>query len=87
VVFFRERRRGEGARQVLVRLLAEEDDIRGWEEELSREIRNRIVRNPYLDYLLYSNNKTYRFDELDGWDDESIRRKIEEISKEEKLEM
>jgi hypothetical protein len=84
VVFFRERRRGEGARQVLVRLLAEEDDIRGWEEELSREIRNRIVRNPYLDYLLYSNNKTYRFDELDGWDDESIRRKIEEIKQGEK---
>ncbi len=84
VVFFRERRRGEGTRQVLVRLLAEEEDIRGWEEEISREIRNRIVRNPYLDYLLYSNNKTYRFDELDGWDEESIERKIEEISREEK---
>jgi hypothetical protein len=69
-----------------VRLLAEEEDIRGWEEELSREIRNRIVRNPYLDYLLYSNNKTYRFDELDGWDDESIRKKIEEIKQGEKGE-
>ncbi len=84
VVFFQEQRRGEGARQVLVRLLAEEEDIRGWEEELSREIRNRIVRNPYLDYLLYSNNKTYRFDELDGWDEESIRKKIEEIKQGEK---
>lgn len=84
VVFFQEQRRGEGSRQVLVRLLAEEEDIRGWEDELSREIRNRIVRNPYLDYLLYSNNKTYRFDELDGWDDESIREKIEEIKQGEK---
>jgi hypothetical protein len=83
VVFFRERRGDEGARQVLVRLLAEEEDIRGWEDELSREIRNRIVRNPYLDYLLYSNNKTYRFDELDGWDEESIKEKIAEIIKEE----
>ena len=84
VVFFQQQGRGEGSRQVLVRLLAEEEDIRGWEAELSREIRNRIVRNPYLDYLLYSNNKTYRFDELDGWDDESIRKKIEEIKQSEK---
>jgi len=84
VVFLRERRRGEGTRQVLVRLLAEEGDIRGWEEEISREIRNRIVRNPYLDYLLYSNNKTYRFDELDGWDEGSIKERIEEIRREEK---
>lgn len=84
VVFFRERGRGEGTRQVLVRLLAEEEDIRGWEEEISREIRNRIVRNPYLDYLLYSNSKTFRFDELDGWNEESIKKKVEEISKEEK---
>ena len=84
VVFFQQQGRGEGSRQVLVRLLAEEEDIRGWEAELSREIRNRIVRNPYLDYLLYSNNKTYRFDELDGWNDESIRKKIEEIKQGEK---
>lgn len=84
VVFLRERRRGESVRQVLVRLLAEEEDIRGWEEEISREIRNRIVRNPYLDYLMYSNNKTYRFDELDGWDDDSIARKVEEIKAEER---
>ncbi len=84
VVFFQQQGRGEGSRQVLVRLLAEEEDIRGWEAELSREIRNRIVRNPYLDYLLYSNNKTYRFDELDGWDEESIRKKIEEIKQGEK---
>jgi len=83
VVFFRERNRGEGSRQVLVRLLAEEEDIRGWEEEISREIRNRIVRNPYLDYLLYANNRTFRFDELDGWTDEAILRKIEEIRREE----
>lgn len=82
VVFCRERSGGEGARQVLVRLLAEEDDIRGWEDEISREIRDRIVRNPYLDYLLYANNKTFRFDELDGWNEESIKKKIEEISKE-----
>jgi len=79
VVFLRERRRGEATRQVLVRLLAEEEGIRGWEEEISREIRNRIVRNPYLDYLLYSNNKTYRFDELDGWDEGRINERIEEI--------
>lgn len=84
VVFLRERRRGEATRQVLVRLLAEEEDIRGWEEEISREIRNRIVRNPYLDYLLYSNNKTYRFDELDGWDEDRIMDQIEEISRAEK---
>lgn len=84
VVFLRERRRGEATRQVLVRLLAEEEDIRGWEEEISREIRNRIVRNPYLDYLLYSNNKTYRFDELDGWDEGRIKEQVEEISREEK---
>jgi hypothetical protein len=84
VVFFQQQGRGEGSRQVLVRLLAEEEDIRGWEAELSREIRNRIVRNPYLDYLLYSNNKTYRFDELDGWNDESIRKKIKEIKQGEK---
>ncbi|MCW3140706.1 MAG: proteasome accessory factor PafA2 family protein [Methanophagales archaeon] len=84
VVFLRERRRGEATRQVLVRLLAEEEDIRGWEEEISREIRNRIVRNPYLDYLLYSNNKTYRFDELDGWDEDRITDQIEEISRAEK---
>ncbi len=83
VVFLRERRRGESTRQVLVRLLAEEEDIRGWEEEISREIRNRIVRNPYLDYLLYSNNKTYRFDQLDGWNEESIEKKVEEIKAEE----
>jgi hypothetical protein len=86
VVFLRERRRGEATRQVLVRLLAEEEDIRGWEEEISREIRNRIVRNPYLDYLLYSNNKTYRFDELDGWDKESVKEKVEEIRRAEKKE-
>ena len=85
VVFLRERRRGETTRQVMVRLLAEEEDIRGWEEDISREVRNRLVRNPYLDYLLYSNNKTYRFDELDGWDESSIRKKIEEIRKEERL--
>jgi hypothetical protein len=84
VVFLRERRRGEATRQVLVRLLAEEEDVRGWEEEISREIRNRIVRNPYLDYLMYSNNRTYRFDELDGWDEESITKKVEEIRKAEK---
>ncbi len=84
VVFLRERRRGEATRQVLVRLLAEEEDIRGWEEEISREIRNRIVRNPYLDYLLYSNNKTYRFDELDGWDEDRIEEQVEEISRAEK---
>lgn len=83
VVFFRERDRGEGARQVLVRLLAEEEDIRGWEDEISSEIRNRIVRNPYLDYLLYSNNKTFRFDDLDGWNEETIKEKIEEIRREE----
>ncbi len=79
VVFLRERRRGEATRQVLVRFLAEEEDIRGWEEEISREIRNRIVRNPYLDYLLYSNSKTYRFDELDGWDEDRINEWVEEI--------
>ena len=83
VVFLRERRRGEATRQVLVRLLAEEEDIRGWEEEISREIRNRVVRNPYLDYLLYSNNKTYRFDELDGWNEDTIKKRLEEISREE----
>ncbi len=81
VVFLRERRRGEATRQVLVRLLAEEEDIRGWEEEISREIRNRIVRNPYLDYLLYSDNKTYRFDELDGWNEDTIKKRLEEISR------
>jgi len=81
VVFLRERRRGEATRQVLVRLLAEEEDVRGWEEEISREIRNRIVRNPYLDYLLYSNNKTYRFDELDGWNEDTIKKRLEEISR------
>ncbi len=81
VVFLRERRRGEATRQVLVRLLAEEEDIRGWEEEISREIRNRIVRNPYLDYLLYSNNKTYRFDELDGWNEDTIKKRLEEINR------
>jgi hypothetical protein len=86
VVFCRERSRGDGARQVLVRLLAEENDIRGWEDEISREIRDRIVRNPYLDYLLYANNKTFRFDELDGWNEESIKKKIEEIRREEKRE-
>jgi hypothetical protein len=84
VVFCQERSRGgEGARRVLVRLLAEENDIRGWEDEISREIRDRIVRNPYLDYLLYANNKTFRFDELDGWNEESIKKKIEEIRREE----
>ena len=87
VVFCRERSRGgEGARRVLVRLLAEENDIRGWEDEISREIRDRIVRNPYLDYLLYANNKTFRFDELDGWNEETIRKKIEEIRREENKE-
>ena len=86
VVFLRERRRGEATRQVLVRLLAEEEDIRGWEEEISREIRSRIVRNPYLDYLLYSNNKTYRFDELDGWDEGRINERIEEIRMAERVE-
>ncbi|MDF2958056.1 MAG: hypothetical protein OD814_001678 [Candidatus Alkanophagales archaeon MCA70_species_1] len=83
VVFLGERRRGSGAREVLVRLLAEEEDVRHWEERISREIRERISRNPYLDYLLYSGSRTYRFDELDGWDEESIRRKIEEIKREE----
>jgi len=81
VVFLRERRRGEATRQVLVRLMAEEEDVRGWEEEISREIRNRIVRNPYLDYLLYSNNKTYRFDELDGWNEDTMKKRLEEISR------
>ena len=84
VVFFRERGRGEGTREVLVRLHAEEEDIREWEREISREIRNRNVRNPYLDYLLYSTSKTFRFDELDGWNEESIKKKVEEISKEER---
>ena len=84
VVFLRERRQGTRTRQVMVRLLAEEEDVRGWEADISREVRNRIIRNPYLDYLLYSNNKTYRFDELDGWDEESIEKKIEEIKREEK---
>ncbi|MFZ2070990.1 MAG: proteasome accessory factor PafA2 family protein [Halobacteriota archaeon] len=83
VVFLREHRRGDTTRQVMVRLLAGEEDIRGWEEDISREVRNRLVRNPYLDYLLYSNNKTYRFDELDGWDEDSIRKKVEEIKREE----
>jgi len=83
VVFFQEQNRGEGARQVLVRLLAEDEDIQGWEDEISGEIRNRIVRNPYLDYLLYANNKTFLFDELDGWNEETIRKKIEEIRLEE----
>lgn len=81
VVFLRERRRGEATRQVLVRILAEEEDVSGWEEEISREIRNRIVRNPYLDYLLYSNNKTYRFDELDGWNEDTIKKRLEEINR------
>ena len=84
VVFFRERNRGEGSRQVLVRLLAEEDDIRGWEDEITREIRNRIVRNPYLDYLLYAQNRTFRFDNLDGWNEVSIQAKIDEIHREER---
>jgi hypothetical protein len=66
-----------------VRLLAEEEDIQGWEDEISGEIRNRIARNPYLDYLLYANNKTFLFDELDGWNEETIRKKIEEIRQEE----
>ncbi|HUV03054.1 MAG TPA: proteasome accessory factor PafA2 family protein [Desulfobacteria bacterium] len=83
VVFFREQNREEGARQVLVRLLAEDEDIQGWEDEISGEIRNRIARNPYLDYLLYANNKTFLFDELDGWNEETIRKKIEEIRLEE----
>ena len=87
VVFCRERNRDEGARQVLVRLLAEEDDIQGWEDEISREIRNRIVRNPYLDYLLYANNRTFRFDELDGWNEETIQKKIEEIRRKEQKEL
>ncbi|MBN1763239.1 MAG: proteasome accessory factor PafA2 family protein [Methanomicrobia archaeon] len=82
VVFFREQNREEGARQVLVRLLAEDEDMQGWEDEISGEIRNRIARNPYLDYLLYANNKTFLFDELDGWNEETIRNKIEEIRKE-----
>lgn len=84
VVFFRERSRGESSRQVLVRLLAEEEDIRGWEDEITREIRNRIVRNPYLDYLLYAQNRTFRFDNLDGWNAASIQEKIEEIHREER---
>lgn len=79
VVFYREQNRREGSRRVLVRLLAEEDDIRGWEEEISRERRNRISRNPYLDYFLYTYNKTYRFDELDGWNEGTIKKKIDEI--------
>ena len=33
---------------------------------------------------MYSNNKTYRFDQLDGWDDDSIARKVEEIKAEER---
>ena len=76
VVFLREGRGrgGEPSRQILVRLLAEEDEISGWEEEIIREIRSRISRNPYLDYLLYANNKTYRFDELDGWNETPIQR-------------
>ncbi|MCW7072154.1 MAG: proteasome accessory factor PafA2 family protein [Methanophagales archaeon] len=88
VVFLHESRSGDGRggrrRQVLVRLLGEEEDIRGWEEEISQEIRNRIARNPYLEYLMCSNNKTYKFDELDGWDEEVIKRKVEEIKKAEK---
>ena len=36
-----------------------------------------------MDYLLYANNKTYRFDELDGWNEETIQRKIEEIKRSE----
>ena len=83
VVFLGERRRSSGAREVLVRLLAEEEDVRHWEERISREIRERISRNPYLDYLLYSGSRTYRFDELDGWNEESIKGKIEEIKREE----
>lgn len=88
VVFLREGRGrgGEPSRQILVRLLAEEDEISGWEEEIIREIRSRISRNPYLDYLLYANNKTYRFDELDGWNEETIQRKIEEIKRSEGCE-
>jgi len=34
--------------------------------------------------LMCSNNKTYKFDELDGWDEEVIKRKVEEIKKAEK---
>ncbi|MHC1635008.1 MAG: proteasome accessory factor PafA2 family protein [Candidatus Methanospirareceae archaeon] len=83
VVFLGESRRGEAARQILVRLLADEEDIRGEEERITREIRNRIIRNPYLDYLLYAGSKTYRFDELDGWDEQKIKEKIEEIKREE----
>jgi hypothetical protein len=86
VVFCREQNREEGARQVLVRLLAEEEDIQGWEDDISREIRNRIVRNPQLDYLLYANNRTFRFDELDGWNEETIQKKIEEIRRKEQIE-
>ncbi len=84
VVFLREEHGGrEPSRQVLVRLLTNEEDITGWEEEIIREIRSRISRNPYLDYLLYANNRTYRFDELDGWNEETIRRKVEEIKESE----
>jgi len=36
--------------------------------------------------LLYSNSKTFRFDELDGWNEETIKRKVEEISREENKE-
>ena len=39
-----------------------------------------------MDYLLYANNKTYRFDELDGWNEETIQRKIEEIKRSEGCE-
>jgi hypothetical protein len=30
---------------------------------------------------LYSNNKTYRFDELDGWNEDTIKKRLEEISR------
>jgi len=80
VVFYRERNRRERSRRVLVRLLAEEEDIMGWEEEISRERGNlRISRNPYVDFFLYTYNRTYRFDELDGWNEETIKKKIDEI--------
>jgi hypothetical protein len=86
VVFLGENQRENADRQVLVRMLAEQEEVRGWEEHISREIRNRIIRNPYLDYLMYSCNKTYRFDELDGWNEDRINEKIEEISRKEEAE-
>ncbi len=76
--------RGErGSREILVQLLAEDGDIQRLEEHIRNEIRCRI-RNPYFDYLLYSGSKTYRFDELDGWNEETIRKKIESIKEEER---